>query len=64
MARVGLDTIKRQVVEDRANRRALFERFEYSQRFSQHDPWQERVAGRDAHEFRPMAELAFAEARP
>jgi nitrite reductase (NADH) large subunit len=57
MARVGLDTIRRQVVEDARNRAALFARFAFAQRFSQKDPWEERVGGLDAHEFRPMARL-------
>jgi len=61
MARVGLDTIQQKVVEDRDNRRALFERFEYSQQFSQRDPWAERAGGRDAHEFRAMADLRTME---
>jgi nitrite reductase (NADH) large subunit len=59
--RVGIPTIKAQVVEDRERRRALFERFVYSQKFSQDDPWAERVAGRDAHEFAPMADLSRLE---
>ena len=62
MARVGLDTIKAQVVEDVAHRRELFDRFTYSQKFSQHDPWEERVNGRDAHEFRAMADLSHVAA--
>ena len=58
MTRVGLDTIKSQVVEDAAHRAALFERFVHSQRFAQHDPWAERVQGAEAHEFAPMARVA------
>ncbi|MBZ0230069.1 MAG: nitrite reductase large subunit, partial [Bauldia sp.] len=60
MARVGLDTVRRQVVEDAKNRAALFARFVFAQRFSQRDPWEERTRGVDAHEFRPMADLAYA----
>src|SRR6185436_10192656 len=50
MERVGLAAIKAQV-EDPEARRALYDRFAYSQRFFRIDPWAERVAGRDAHEF-------------
>ncbi|MEF2070611.1 nitrite reductase large subunit NirB [Consotaella aegiceratis] len=59
MRRVGLDTIKSQVVDDAANRKALFERFVYSQQFSQSDPWQARTQGLDAHEFKPLADLTL-----
>jgi nitrite reductase [NAD(P)H] large subunit len=61
MKRVGFDTIRAQVVEDEANRQALFERFVFAQRFSQKDPWEERTKGIDAHEFRPIADLTYAE---
>ncbi len=60
--RVGIDTVRKQVLDDLERRQALFDRFVYSQKFSQTDPWAERVAGRDAHEFRPMKDLARAEA--
>lgn len=60
--RVGTEAIRAAVIEDRANRKALFDRFVYSQKFAQVDPWAERVAGKDAHEFAPMAELAPAQA--
>ena len=52
--RVGLEWIRDQV-EDPDRRRALYDRFAYSQRFSRVDPWAERVAGRDAHEFNPLS---------
>ena len=55
--RVGADAIKAAVVEDVAQRRALLDRFIVSQRFAQIDPWAERVAGKDAHEFAPIAQL-------
>jgi nitrite reductase (NADH) large subunit len=45
------------VVEDSANRAALFARFVFSQKFAQQDPWEERTHGVDAHEFKPMADL-------
>jgi nitrite reductase (NADH) large subunit len=60
--RVGVDTVRKQVLDDLERRQALFDRFVYSQKFSQNDPWAERVAGHDAHEFRPMKDLARAEA--
>jgi len=60
--RVGQESIHAGVVEDRDRRRALYDRFVFSQRFVQSDPWAERATGGDAHEFRPMADLTFAEA--
>jgi len=60
MARVGLDGIKARI-EDPEARRALYDRFAYSQRFSRIDPWAERVAGRHAEEFNPLSRrLEFA----
>ena len=62
MDRVGLDWIKAQV-EDPEARRALHDRFAWSQRFFRIDPWAERVAGRDSHEFNPLSRrLEFAPA--
>jgi nitrite reductase (NADH) large subunit len=60
--RVGVDTIRAQVMEDRKRRADLFDRFVYSQKFAQKDPWAERVAGKDAHEFRPLADFTRMEA--
>jgi len=60
--RVGVDAIRAIVVDDPEKRRALFARFEVSQRKAQIDPWAERAAGRDAHEFNPMANFTLAEA--
>ncbi len=60
--RVGIDSIKAAVVDDLENRKVLYERFVYSQKFSQIDPWAERVEGKDAHEFKPMSTLALTEA--
>jgi nitrite reductase (NADH) large subunit len=62
MDRVGLASIQAEI-EDPERRRALYDRFAYSQRFSRIDPWAERVAGRDAAEFNPLSrrmELATA----
>lgn len=60
--RVGVDTVRRQVVDDPERRHALYERFLFSQRFAQSDPWAERVAGKDAHEFAPLTTIPFQEA--
>ena len=60
--RVGIDSIRAHVLDDIDRRRALFERFVYSQKFAQVDPWAERTQGKDAHEFKPMADLTRAEA--
>jgi nitrite reductase (NADH) large subunit len=60
--RVGAESIRATVVDDLTRRQALYERFVISQRTAQIDPWAERVAGRDAHEFRPMANFTLAEA--
>jgi nitrite reductase (NADH) large subunit len=62
LARVGLESIKTRVVADPENRRALYERFAYAQRFAQIDPWAERAGGVDAEEFRPLAPAALAPA--
>ncbi|SUB02301.1 Nitric oxide reductase FlRd-NAD(+) reductase [Pannonibacter phragmitetus] len=57
--RIGHDEVRRQIMEDGDRRRAYFERFVYSQKFAQTDPWSERVSGKDKHEFRPMAVLGL-----
>ncbi|MCH2068014.1 MAG: nitrite reductase large subunit NirB [Shimia sp.] len=58
IAKVGLDWVKEQVVDDLENRKALAERFHYSQKFYQIDPWAERAKqGKDAHEFAPIADF-------
>lgn len=55
--RVGTESVKAAVIEDADKRRQLFERFVLSQQFAQIDPWAERVAGKDAHEFAPIKTL-------
>jgi nitrite reductase (NADH) large subunit len=60
--RIGVAEIKRQVVDDVERRRAYFERFIFSQKFAQVDPWSERVSGKDKHEFQPMASISYATA--
>ncbi len=61
--RIGLDEIRQPDHGGwRASRRALYDRFVFSQQFAQNDPWAERANGKDAHEFRPMASVGFAQA--
>jgi nitrite reductase (NADH) large subunit len=55
--RVGIETIRAQVVDDLARRKALFDRFVLSQKTAQIDPWAERAQGKDAHEFSPLKPL-------
>ncbi len=57
IARVGIDYVKKRLVDDDEGRRALCARFLYSQRFAQADPWAERARGADAHEFARMPEV-------
>ncbi|WP_374469403.1 nitrite reductase large subunit NirB [Phenylobacterium sp.] len=52
--RIGLEPVKA-ALDDAANRQALAQRFLFSQRVSQVDPWAERVRGAESHEFRPLA---------
>ncbi|MGA0602854.1 nitrite reductase large subunit NirB [Caulobacter sp. KR2-114] len=54
MDRIGLEALKA-AVEDEDQRRALYDRFAASQRVYRTDPWAERVAGRHADEFAPLA---------
>lgn len=60
--RIGVAEIKRQVLDDVERRKAFYERFVFSQKFAQVDPWSERVAGVDKHEFGPMAITEFTRA--
>ena len=46
-------------LDDGEKRKAYYERFVFSQKFAQVDPWSERVSGKDKHEFRPMADFAL-----
>ena len=52
--RVGIETIRARLADD-AGRAALAERFRFSQRFAQRDPWSDRAAGVDRHEFTTLA---------
>ncbi len=60
--RIGIPEIKRQIMDDGEKRKAYFDRFVFSQKFAQVDPWSERVSGKDKHEFQPMASVGFAQA--
>lgn len=53
IARVGLDYVKRRVIEDAANRKALYERLLYALE-GLADPWRARVAGHAKHEYIPL----------
>jgi nitrite reductase (NADH) large subunit len=55
--KTGLERVRHAIMEDHDNRKALFERFVLSQRVTRKDPWAERVAGKDLHEFMPLAVL-------
>jgi nitrite reductase (NADH) large subunit len=52
--RVGIDYVRTRL-SDPGGRKLLRDRFMESQRFAQDDPWAERAAGVDAHEFRALA---------
>jgi len=49
--------VKEKIVEDEEGRKALAERFLYAQKFVQDDPWAERAAGGEAHEFTPIKQV-------
>ncbi|MBM3114494.1 nitrite reductase large subunit NirB [Jeongeupia naejangsanensis] len=53
IARVGLDYIKQRVVDDAANRKALYERLLYSLE-GLPDPWAARIAGAQKNEYIPI----------
>ncbi len=53
--RVGIDYVRSRIVADPGARRLLRDRFIESQRHAQRDPWADRAAGVEAHEFRPLA---------
>ncbi|WP_289032981.1 nitrite reductase large subunit NirB [uncultured Roseibium sp.] len=57
--RIGVEEIRRQIMDDAAMRKRYFDAFVFSQKFAQVDPWSERVSGKDKHEFRPMATLSM-----
>jgi nitrite reductase (NADH) large subunit len=55
--KVGIDKIRAAIMDDHEGRKALVARFEKSQRAVRKDPWAERAAGRELHEFMPLAAL-------
>jgi nitrite reductase (NADH) large subunit len=55
--RVGVDHVRKRIAEDEPGRKALAERFYFSQRFSQKDPWSDRAEGADRHFHTPLAEV-------
>ncbi|MGF6755672.1 nitrite reductase large subunit NirB [Paraburkholderia sp. GAS334] len=55
--RVGLDYIKKKVVDDAANRKALYERLLYSLE-GLPDPWEARIGGKQKHEYIPLKVVA------
>jgi len=57
--RIGYDEIRRQILDDPEKRKAYYDRFVFSQKFAQVDPWSERASGKDKHEFKPMATLTL-----
>ena len=50
VARVGLDYVKRRILEDSGGRKALYARLQYALS-GEKDPWQERAAGEARREF-------------
>jgi nitrite reductase (NADH) large subunit len=60
--RIGYDEVRRQIMDDETKRKAYFDRFVFSQKFAQVDPWSERVSGKDKHEFKPMASVGYSAA--
>ena len=60
--KVGFDHVKAEIVDNAERRKALSDKFLYSQTFMQNDPWAERANGKDAHEFRPLLEIVYPEA--
>jgi nitrite reductase (NADH) large subunit len=58
IARIGIDAVKRRIVDDAFERQALHQRFLFSQSFAQYDPWAERAnEGLAAHEFQPLRKV-------
>ena len=55
--RVGIDTIRRRIVEDERGREQLAQRFHHSQQFSRKDPWAERAEGAGRHHHNHLAEV-------
>ncbi len=58
MGKVGLDWIKKRIVDDLDERAALVDRFELSQSIYRKDPWAEH-ASQKADSYRPLANLSL-----
>lgn len=59
VAKVGLDWVKTQVVDDLANRRALVARFQLSQSVYRRDPWADHSTPEETPKWGPMADLSL-----
>lgn len=57
IAKVGLDWVKAQVVDDLDNRAALIARFDLAQSIYQRDPWADRATPQAQAAFAPLADL-------
>jgi nitrite reductase (NADH) large subunit len=57
--RVGHDVVRAAILDDVASRRAYYDRFVFSQRFSQADPWSAHVSAAEKREFKPLAAFAL-----
>ena len=56
--RVGLTFVKEKIVEDEEGRKKLAEKFLFSQKFAQDDPWKERAQGAEKHEFTALKTIS------
>ena len=63
--RVGVEEIRRQIMQQAERRQAFYQRFVAAQKVAQVDPWAARAAGTDRHEFealQPALEAAYERA--
>ena len=49
-----IDSIRQNIVDDAEKRKTYFDRFTYSQKFAQIDPWRLRASGVESREFMPL----------
>ena len=56
--RVSIDYVRARIVADPGARKLLHDRFIEGQRHAQRDPWADRAAGVEAHEFAALATVA------
>jgi len=52
--RVGLDYVKSRMLDNAEERAELAQRFFFSQNYAQHDPWEKRAKGEEAHLHAPL----------